>query len=50
MQHIYADDVPANSETRYEPIRGKASVGSLPLNFLVPLHVMAEVGGLAMSY
>lgn len=46
---FYADDVQVSSETQTEPIRGKARVGSLLLNFLVPLHVMTEVGGLAIS-
>ena len=46
---FYADDIQVSSETQQEPIRGKAKVGSLLLNFLVPLHVMAEVGGLAIS-
>ena len=30
-------------------MRGKAKVRSLLFNFLVPLHVMAEVGGLSIS-
>ena len=46
---FYADDVQVSSETQQEPIRGKARVGSLLLNFLVPLHIMAEVGGLIVS-
>ena len=46
---FYADDVELSTEGQQEPIRGKARVGSLLLNFLVPLHVMAEVGGLAIS-
>jgi hypothetical protein len=46
---FYADDVQVSSETQHEPIRGKARAGSLLLNFLVPLHVMAEVGGLVIS-
>jgi hypothetical protein len=46
---FYADDVEVTSEDQPEPIRGKAPVGSLLLNFLVPLHVMAEIGGLALS-
>ena len=46
---FYADDVEVSSETQPEPIRGKARVGSLLLNFLVPLHVLAEVGGLTIS-
>ena len=46
---FYAEEVQVSSETQHEPICGKARVGSLLLNFLVPLHVMAEVGGLAIS-
>ena len=46
---FYAIDVEVSSETQPEPIRGKARVGSLLLNFLVPLHVLAEVGGLTIS-
>jgi hypothetical protein len=45
----YADDIEASSETGEEPIRGKARVRSLLFNFLVPLHVMAEIGGLLIS-
>ena len=46
---FYADDIEANSETAEEPIRGKERVRSLLFNFLVPLHVMAEIGGLLIS-
>ncbi len=46
---FYADDIEASSETGEEPVRGKARVRSLLFNFLVPLHVMAEVGGLSVS-
>ena len=46
---FYADDVEAGSETVEEPIRGKARVRSFIANFLVPLHVMAEIGGLVIS-
>ena len=45
---FYADDVEVSSETRKEPIRGDR-VRSLLTNFLVPLHVMAEVGRLSIS-
>ena len=44
FDEFYADEVEVSSETQQEPIRGKARVGSLLLNFLVPLHVIAEVG------
>src|SRR6266850_4877062 len=46
---FYADDIEVSSETAEEPIRGKDRVRSLFANFLVPLHVMAEVGGLSIS-
>ena len=46
---FYADDIEASSETGEEPVRGKARVRSLLFNFLVPLHVMAEVGGPSIS-
>ena len=46
---FYADDVEVSSETGKEPIRGKARVRSLLFNFLVPLHIMAEIGGLSTS-
>src|SRR5215470_7727736 len=46
---FYADDIEVSSETAQEPIRGKDRVRSLLANFLVPLHVMAEVGGLSVS-
>src|SRR5260370_5180130 len=46
---FYADEVEVSSETQHDPIRGKARGGSLLLDFLVPLHGMAEVGALAIS-
>ncbi len=38
-----------SSEDSQETIRGKERVRLFLLNFLVPLHVMAEVAGLSMS-
>lgn len=46
---FYGDDIEVTSETHEEPIRGKARVRAFLTNFLVPLHVMAEVGGLSAS-
>src|SRR6266849_7303313 len=46
---FYDDNIQITSETGEESIRGKARVRSLLSNFLVPLHVMAEVGGLSIS-
>ena len=49
FDEFYADDVEVSSETEGEPIRGKARVRSLLATFLVPLHIMAEIGGLLIS-
>jgi hypothetical protein len=43
---FYADDIEFTGD---RPIRGKAKVRSLLFNFLAPLHLMAEVGGLSIS-
>ena len=45
---FYADDVEVSSEDSPETIRGKERVRPFLLNFLVPLHVLAEVAGLSM--
>jgi hypothetical protein len=49
FDRFYGDDIEVSGETQKEPIRGKTRVGSLLLNFLIPLHVVAEVGGLSIS-
>lgn len=49
FDEFYSDVIAGSSETMKEPIRGKARVRSLLLSFLVPLHVMAEVGGVSIS-
>jgi hypothetical protein len=46
---FYADDIEGSSATVEEPIRGKERVRSLLFSFLVPLHAMAEVGGVSIS-
>jgi hypothetical protein len=46
---FYDDDIEVTSDTGEEPIRGKARVRLLVANFLVPLHVMAELYGLLIS-
>jgi hypothetical protein len=43
---FYGDEIEVGSETSDEPIRGKDRVRSLLGNFLYPVHVLAEVGGL----
>jgi hypothetical protein len=49
FERFYADGVEVSSEDSLETIRGKESVRTLLFNFLVPLHVMAEIGGLLIS-
>src|ERR1700676_1498993 len=49
FERFYADDVEVSSENSRETIRGKAKVFSFLQNFLLPLHVMAEVAGLSIS-
>jgi hypothetical protein len=45
---FYADDVEVSSQESRATIRGKDRVRSLLLNFLAPLHVMAEVAGISV--
>src|SRR5262252_6411185 len=49
FEAFYADDIEVSSETQEEVIRGKPRVRALLFNFLVPLHVLAEIGGLQVS-
>jgi hypothetical protein len=46
---FYGDEIEVSSETADQPVRGKARVRSLLGNFLYPVHVMAEVGGLMVK-
>jgi hypothetical protein len=49
FDRFYADDVEVSSEDSPATIRGKERVRPFLLNFLAPLHVMAEVAGLSIS-
>jgi len=49
FEAFYADDIEVSSETQEEVIRGKARVRALLCDFLIPLHIMAEIGGLQVS-
>jgi len=49
FERFYADDIEVSSTTSTERIRGKARVSSLLYGFLVPLHIMAEIGGVSIS-
>jgi hypothetical protein len=46
---FYGDEIEASSENADKPIRGKDRVRSLLGNFLYPVHVMAEIGGLIVT-
>src|ERR1700680_2695646 len=45
---FYADDVEVSSQESRRTTRGKDRVRSLLLNFLAPLHVMAEMAGISI--
>ena len=49
FDHFYADEIQATMEGPREAVQGKAAVRSLLANFLMPLHVFAEIGGLGVS-
>jgi hypothetical protein len=49
FETFYADDVEVSREDLQEMIRGKEKVRPFLLNVVVPLHVMAEIGGLSIS-
>jgi len=49
FERFYAEDIEVSSASSTGQIRGKARVRSLLYNFLVPLHIMAEIGGLSIS-
>ena len=46
---FYADDVEVTTHTETDPIRGKERIQALLFDFLAPLHVMVEIGGLAID-
>ena len=49
FDRFYAEDIEVSSATSTGQIRGKARVSSLLYGFLIPLHVMAEIGGVSIS-
>lgn len=46
---FYADDVEVTTDTETEALRGKERIRAFLFKVLVPLHVMAEVGGLSIQ-
>src|SRR5262249_35778103 len=49
VDRFYADDVELRSDSSPEVLIGRARLKSLLMGFLVPVHVMAEIGGLSVS-
>ena len=48
FDHFYDENVEVASDSSPDPLVGKARVLPVILRFLLPLHVMAEIGGLAV--
>ena len=49
VDQFYADGVELRSDWGAEPLIGRERLKSRLFDFLVPLHVMAEIGGLSVS-
>ena len=49
VDQFYGDDVLLRSDSSPEPLIGRARFKSLLVGFLVPVHMMAEIGGLSVS-
>ena len=49
VDQFYADDVELRSDSSPEPLIGRDRLKSRLFGFLMPLHVMAEIGGLSVS-
>ncbi|SRR5229473_5961053 len=49
FDRFYADDIEVSGEGAGATVRGKDAVRSLLAFFLVPLHIMAEIGGMSAS-
>ncbi len=49
VDQFYAEDVELRSDSSPEPLIGRDRLKSALLTLLVPLHVMAEIGGLSVS-
>ena len=48
FDHFYDENVEVASDSNPDPLVGKARVLPIIFNFLMPLHVMAEIGGLSL--
>jgi hypothetical protein len=48
FDHFYDENVEVASDSNPDPLVGNARVLPIIFNFLMPLHVMAEIGGLSV--
>jgi hypothetical protein len=46
---FYADHVEVSDDTESGPVFGRERIRALLFKFLVPIHVMAEIGGLSVQ-
>jgi hypothetical protein len=49
LDAFYADDAEVTTDTQTSAVRGKERIRTIVFNFLGPLHVMAEIGGLSIQ-
>jgi hypothetical protein len=49
LDAFYADNVEVASDAQASTVRGKERIRAILFNFLVPLHVMTEIGGLSVQ-
>jgi hypothetical protein len=49
FEAFYADEIELSIEGRADPVCGKSEVRALLNGFLLPVHVMVEIGGLSIS-
>ena len=46
---FYADEVEVTTDTETGPVGGRKRIRALLFNFVAPLHVMVEIGGIAIQ-
>ena len=49
FEALYADHVEVSDGTENGPVFGRERIRAILLRFLVPIHVMAEIGGLSVQ-
>jgi len=49
LDGFYADRVEVSDGTESGPVLGREVIRALLLKFLIPIHVMAEIGGLSVQ-